>query len=546
MNSDFLPVYRYCLGRTGKMAKRVYCLHRVSTTQQVDHTEDKEADIPLQRRECRRFAEQMGWDIVKEAQELGVSGFKISAENRDVIQLFKEDALNNKFDILLVFMFDRIGRISSETPFIVEWFVNHGVEVWSVREGQQRFDNQVDRLTNYIRFWQSESESRKTSERVSARMRQIVEDGHFKGGVPAFGYKLVKSGRFNKKGYELHDLAIDDDEAKIVSLIFDRYINGGLGKQALSRYLNERGITNRDGKRFHPNSITRILGNPIYYGVLTCAEVCSPIQEHLQIINQDTFEKAQKYRSERCPDWDPQKRRQPFNMKGKALLSGNIFCGHCGGKMTLSTARYHGGERKHVIYVCYQKNRSLRDCDGQTTYTAAKLDPIIEEIILNVFTKFKKLPQRMVIENTYKKQITESQALLKKVNAEISKLEKQIKAYQEEIIKVIAGKSAFSAEILNDVITRTQNDIEQKRILAKTYQSEQEQLEYSVSKIESEFNEILSWSEIFQSADIGTKKMICNHIIDRVDIRRGYDLSVKLNISIEQFGIKVSRGELSA
>ena len=31
----------------------------------------------------------------------------------------------------VVFMFDRIGRIDDETPFIVEWFVKKaGIEVW--------------------------------------------------------------------------------------------------------------------------------------------------------------------------------------------------------------------------------------------------------------------------------------------------------------------------------------------------------------------------------------------------------------------------------
>ena len=38
----------------------------------------------------------------------------------------------SKFDILLVFMFDRLGRRDDETPFIVERFTKQGIEVWSV------------------------------------------------------------------------------------------------------------------------------------------------------------------------------------------------------------------------------------------------------------------------------------------------------------------------------------------------------------------------------------------------------------------------------
>ncbi len=89
-------------------------------------------DIPMQRIECREFAKRQGWEIFRELKEKGVSGFKVSANNRDAIQDLKEAAERKEFDILLVYMFDRIGRIDDETPFVVEWFCKHNVAVWSV------------------------------------------------------------------------------------------------------------------------------------------------------------------------------------------------------------------------------------------------------------------------------------------------------------------------------------------------------------------------------------------------------------------------------
>ena len=175
------------------MAKRVCCLYRVSTDKQVDYNSNHEADIPMQRKACHKFCAEKGWDIVHEEQEDGVSGHKVRAENRDKIQTIKELARRKQFDILLVFMFDRIGRIADETPFVVEWFVKNGIEVWSTQEGEQRFDNHIDKLLNYIRFWQADGESEKTSVRTRTSLGQIVESGHFKGGVAAFGYDLVKS-----------------------------------------------------------------------------------------------------------------------------------------------------------------------------------------------------------------------------------------------------------------------------------------------------------------------------------------------------------------
>ena len=136
------------------MKKRVYTLYRVSTKGQVEKD-----DIPMQKEACRNFAESQGWEIVKEFSEKGVSGFKKSAKERDELQKIQQAAMEGKFDILLVFMFDRLGRRDDETPFIVEWFTKQGIEVWSVNEGQQRFDTHVDKLMNYIRYWQASGES---------------------------------------------------------------------------------------------------------------------------------------------------------------------------------------------------------------------------------------------------------------------------------------------------------------------------------------------------------------------------------------------------
>ena len=170
--------------------------------------------IPMQKEACRNFAESQGWEIIKEFSEKGVSGFKKSAKDRDELQKIQQAAMEGKFDILLVFMFDRLGRRDDETPFIVEWFTKQGIEVWSVNEGQQRFDTHVDKLMNYIRYWQASGESLKTSVRTRTRLEQLTEEGHYTGGTVAFGYKRVRLGRVNKKNQEVCDLVIDESKQK--------------------------------------------------------------------------------------------------------------------------------------------------------------------------------------------------------------------------------------------------------------------------------------------------------------------------------------------
>lgn len=234
--------------------KRVYCLYRVSTKGQVDKD-----DIPMQKTSCREFAERNGWTILKEFQEKGISGFKVSARERDAIQDLKTAAENKEFDVLLVFMFDRIGRIDDETPFVVEWFIKHGIEVWSVNEGEQRMDSHVDKLMNYIRFWQANGESQKTSARVKTRLNQMTMDGKFTGGVAPFGYRLIKSGEINKKGKELMDIVVDDDEAPIVKKIFEMTVKKGYGSYRMADYLNSHGIRTHNNSKFQCNTVNRIL-----------------------------------------------------------------------------------------------------------------------------------------------------------------------------------------------------------------------------------------------------------------------------------------------
>ena len=317
------------------MAERVYCLYRVSTNKQVDHDENNQADIPMQRKACHDFAAKMGWVIVGEEQETGVSGYKVSADDRDKLQLIKKYAEQGKFDILLVFMFDRLGRKSDETPFVVEWFTKKGVRVWSVQEGEQRFESHTDRLTNYIRFWQADGESQKTSMRTKTALGQMVEEGRFRGGNAPYGYRLEKSGILNKRKHEVYMLVIDEDEARVVRMMFDLCISSGYGRWRLANFLNDHGIKNRKGQNWHDASVGGILHNPLYKGILRSGETYAGPFEALQIIAPDQFDLAQKLMLERTNE-RKERRTVPLNTAGQSLLSGNIFCGHCGGRLVTS------------------------------------------------------------------------------------------------------------------------------------------------------------------------------------------------------------------
>ena len=67
-----------------------------------------------------------------------------------------------------------------------------------------------------------------------------TEEGHYTGGIVAFGYKRVKKGRLNKRNQEVCELEVNEEEAAIVRLIFQKYVYEGYGVLWTRRESNPR------------------------------------------------------------------------------------------------------------------------------------------------------------------------------------------------------------------------------------------------------------------------------------------------------------------
>jgi DNA invertase Pin-like site-specific DNA recombinase len=499
-------------------------------------------DIPMQKQYCREFAERQGWEVREEFSEKGVSGYKVSAEKRDAITKIKKDALDGKFDILLVFMFDRIGRIDSETPFVVEWLVRHGIEVWSANEGQQRFDSHVDKLMNYIRFWQAHGESEKTSIRTKTRLGQIVKEGRFRGGVTPYGYKLEKQGRINKKNHEVYEIVADEYESTVVQMIFERYINAGYGTRKIGTYLAKKGIRNREGRPFHGSSILNFLKNPLYRGVLRSGESYSEPFPHLRIVDDDTFNRAQLIIAQRGKEYN-YKGNCPQTVKANALLTGMIFCGHCGSRLHVNAGNkvYTSVIDGEVIkkdyrqYVCYAKSRDKTRCDGHVTYRAHIIDGVVEDIVCEFFNKLQAIPYSQVIERQYQDRINECEVSLTKAKSLKAKYTSDLADLKAEVVNAIRGKSKWNAEILNDVIAEAEADLKDADAKVELHESELADSQRMIAELKQQYDRLLNWASIYADCDVEEKKMILTHIISRVDVRVGFQVEIEFKISIEQF-----------
>lgn len=523
------------------MQYRVCCLYRVSTTKQVDHDDQNQADIPVQRKACREFAERMGWTIVFEEQETGVSGFKVSANDRDKIQLIKEYAEQDKFDILLVFMFDRIGRRAEETPFVVEWFVKHGIQVWSVNEGEQRIDTHADRLMNYIRFWQADGESQKTSIRTKTALGQMVQDGRFRGGSAPYGYRLVPSGILNKRKHEVYKLEIDEDEARVVRMMFNLCVDSGYGRCKIANLISGQGIKTRTGDNWHEATVGHILHNITYMGILRSGESKSEVFPDLQIVDPGTFELAQKLMAERVNEYN-EKRTMPKNTSGQSLLSGNAFCGHCGGRLTLTTngtaRRNANGERvtrRRIRYVCYNKTRHRADCDGQTGYTMHILDGMVTEVLHQIFDKMKAVDESEIVARTQVNVIADLKDQLAAAKREFAKATKEYEAVKAKLMAVIRGESSLPENVLSEMADEAKRKMAVESEKISALNAEIEQSNSRTDEIRKDYQNILKWSEMFDSSDMAVKKMVAAYLIKKVCVYSDYRLNIEFNINFAQF-----------
>ena len=497
---------------------------------------------------CDNVIDNISLRLTYEEQEEGVSGHKVRAESRDKLQIIKSMAVRGEFDIFLVFMFDRIGRIADETPFVVEWFCKHGIQVWSTQEGEQRFDNHTDKLLNYIRFWQADGESEKTSIRTRTSLGQLVEAGHFKGGFAAYGYDLVKSGRFNKKKHELLDLQINEEEAAVVRLIFDKYTSEGYGAQRIATYLNRLGYRTRAGKNWHPASIRGILCNPTYTGVLRSGDSRSNVLPELQIISPQQFDTAQKIREDRS-DRAKERPTVPQNTKGQSLLSGNVFCGHCGARLTLTTSgkyrRLRDGsmdKTPRIRYVCYGKTRKQTECDGPTGYTMHILDNIIDKMIREIFRKMKGISKNDLIQARYAKELNLRKSHMAAVKAELSKATETLNVLRAEIVRSIQGESAFSQDTLAGLIRDSEAKCSELQTQYKEAEAAVLSEEQLLNQLTDQYEELISWADLYDHATFEAQKMIGNCMIRRVEVFRDYKLNVEFNFDLNQFlhGLDIS------
>jgi DNA invertase Pin-like site-specific DNA recombinase len=102
--------------------KRAAIYLRVSTTDQ---------NVENQRRAIEQYCQLQGWRVAKVYEDVGVSG---AQDRREGLDALKKDAPKNRFDVVLVWKFDRLARSTQHLLEVLALLQRYGVDFVSTTE----------------------------------------------------------------------------------------------------------------------------------------------------------------------------------------------------------------------------------------------------------------------------------------------------------------------------------------------------------------------------------------------------------------------------
>lgn len=432
--------------------KRVAIYARVSTEEQA-----KEGfSIAAQLQTLRQYAQVYKWEVVDEYVDEGISGKSVNG--RPEMQRLIKDVENERFDAVIVWKISRLSRNMLDTLMILDKFEKYNVKFISYSEN---FDTSspIGRLVLQIMASIAEMERNTLSENVKLGMKQRALEGRWNGGV-VFGYDTVKK-----------ELVINEEEAKIIQLIYHMYANGK-GLRAISNYLNKAGFRTKRNRHFSINGVAQILDNVVYNGKISWLKVenwdtkrrkgknPNPILvegKHEAIISDELWNVVRARRKSKS--FKQRQSNEPF------LLSGLLRCPDCGQVMVPSITthtRRDGTKRKHRYYVCSDfHNKGSAACKANSIKAYEAEDTVIKKI--EQFSSNKKKLYKTLLD------ISSSSAnLISQLNKELVGIERRLKEIEQLQTKYMEAfeKNTLPVDILQERLQKVSNEkreLEQKK-----------------------------------------------------------------------------------
>lgn len=194
--------------------------------------EDDSESIKNQKIMLQEYAEDQGWEIQGIYSDDDYTG---TDRNRPAFNKVLELAKHKEIDIVLCKSQSRFAReLEIIQKYINGLFLEWGIRFISITDN---IDNMKEGTTviSQMTGIMDEDYLAKLSKNIKSGLRIKRTNGEHTGGLVLYGYKKDP----DKKGH----LVIDQEAAEVVREVFSLY-NQGMGKTAIARELNNRGIPN--------------------------------------------------------------------------------------------------------------------------------------------------------------------------------------------------------------------------------------------------------------------------------------------------------------
>jgi len=157
------------------------------------------------------------------------------------------------------------------------------------------------------------------------------------------------------------------------------------------------------------------------------------------------------------------------------------------------------------------------------------------KLVRQIFERMKAIPKSDIVNIRYREKMEERKSLLHSVRAEYAKAAADLETLKGEVIKTIRGESTFSKELLSSLIAEAEAKCQELQENMETAQAAYDEGKTVLASLNAQYDDIISWAEMYDTASMEAKKMIVNCLIKRVDVYRDYKLHIDFNIDFEQF-----------
>jgi DNA invertase Pin-like site-specific DNA recombinase len=157
----------------------------------------------------RRYVSERGWNIYKEYVDEGISGTK---DSRPALNELMNDAKKRRFDVVLVWRFDRFARSTKHLILALEEFRNLGIDFVSYQENIDT-SSPLGRAIFTIISAVAQLERDIIAERVKAGLRRARENGK-RLGRPSKKVDRYEIRRLRSEGRSLREIAAELNVSK--------------------------------------------------------------------------------------------------------------------------------------------------------------------------------------------------------------------------------------------------------------------------------------------------------------------------------------------